>query len=352
MASALEIVHVDFSPVWRGGQQQLLLLARELRARGCRQTVVARPGVVMQRMQAEEGWEVMAPGASAIGRARHADVVHGHDGHAHNWLLRATWNHHGRRVLSRRVAFPIRGMWSRWKYRHLDLAITVSAFVRAQVEAAGMARERITVIPDGIALNELPAAGWARQRVRAHCGLDEATPCLVCLGALTAEKGVGDAIAALGELAPPTRLLVPSSGPLLRTLQQQARALGCAERVRFGGGEAFSAAEWVAAADVLLMPSRAEGLGSAALLAMALERPVVATRAGGIPELIEDEVTGLLAPAGAASALAACCRRLLQDAALAARLVAAAREQVASRYSAAQVGAATLAAYETAVGAP
>ncbi|MGH9477348.1 MAG: glycosyltransferase family 4 protein [Terriglobales bacterium] len=339
----MEVVHADFSRVWRGGQQQLLLLARELRALGCTQTVVARRGVVAQRLR-EAGFAVLAPGGLARRQARRAAIVHAHEGHAHSWMLRTLWRGQARQVLSRRVAFAIRNPVSRWKYRQLDLVIAVSEAVRRQARSTGLAQERIVVIPDGIALEDLPAAG-ARARVRARCGIPDEAPGLVCVSALTEEKGVGDALLALARL-PALWLLLAGTGPQLGGLRRLARELGCENRVVWGGGE-FTPAEWVAAGDVLLMPSREEGLGSAALVAMAMERPVVATRTGGIPELVEDGVSGLLAPVGDIAALAAQCARLFDDATLAARVRQAARLRVERQFTAARVAAATVIAYQS-----
>ncbi|MGH9468501.1 MAG: glycosyltransferase family 4 protein [Terriglobales bacterium] len=349
MARGLEIVHADFSSAWRGGQQQLLFLVRELRRLGCRQTIVAPSGAVSRRL-AEEGFTLVLPGREARRRAAAAGVVHVHDGHAHTWLLRATSRRGARRVLSRRVAYPIRGVLSRWKYRQLDLVIAVSRYVQAQVLATGMAAGRIRVIHDCLELDGLPEAAQtaeARARARRQCRLQDEALYAVCLGAFTAEKGVSDAIAALAQLPPPWRLILPGSGPLRAALEQQCARLGCAARVRFTGGEAAAAQDWVAAADVLLMPSREEGFGSAGLLAMALGCPVVASRVGGIPELVEHEASGLLIPAADPPALAAACRRLAAEPQLREKLVRAGLERV-QHYRSRETAAATLAAYEAA----
>ncbi|MGH9483118.1 MAG: glycosyltransferase family 4 protein, partial [Terriglobales bacterium] len=347
MANLPRIAHADFSPVWRGGQQQLLLLIRQLREFGCEQMVIARPGVVMQRLQAAEV-EVAAPGLRARRWASSADVMHAHDGHAHTWALQAAWRHRGLRVLSRRVAFPIRGWGSRWKYRRLDLAIAVSECVRREVSATGLAPARIAVIPDAVDFAELPDPAAARDRVRARCNAPAGAILLVCVGALTPEKGVGDLIAALSRLPASCRVVLPGEGPLRGTLQRRALALDVSERVHFVDQSEFSPADWVAAADVLVMPSRQEGLGSAALLAMSLGRPVVATAVGGIPELIEPEVTGLLVPVGDIEALAGACRRLVDEPGLGERLATAASMRVRQRHAIAQIAAATLAAYSAA----
>lgn len=341
----MEVVHADFSPVWRGGQQQLLLLARELRALGWEQSVIAPAGPVAERLR-QAGIEVVAPGGAARRRARQAALVHAHDGHAHSWMLRALWRAPARRVLSRRVAYAIPSPFSRWKFRQLDLVLAVSAAAAAPVRATGLAPERVVVIPDGIALADLPPEP-TRLRLRAEYGIAPTAPCLVCVGALTAEKGVEVALEALARLPAHVRLLLPGSGDRLPALRHRAQALGCLARVQWGGEEKFSMAEWVAAGDLLVVPSRSEGLGSAAMLAMAQRRPVVASRTGGLPELIEDGVTGLLVPPGDPAALADACARLLADPALAAALGAAARARIEQRYTAAHMAAATAAAYNS-----
>ncbi|TAN22149.1 MAG: glycosyltransferase family 1 protein [Acidobacteria bacterium] len=341
-----QIVHVDFSCEWRGGQQQLWLLAHELRQRGCEQTLVAPEGAVAQRF-AGAGFRVLAPGTRAARQhAQTAAIVHAHEGHAHSWMLRAAHGGAARQVLSRRVAFAIRSPFSRWKYRRLDRVLAVSRFVAAQVQATGLAPARIAVVPDGIALHDLPDPAVARPRVRARSGIEADARWLVCLGALTPEKGVADAIAALARMPADCRLVLPGRGPLQPQLHRQAAALACAARVHFVTDSAFTPAEWVAAGDVVLMPSHEEGFGSAALLAMALERPVVASQAGGIPEVIEDGVTGLLVPVGATAALAEAGLRLLREPALASRLVAAAQARLRERFTVERMAEATLAAYD------
>lgn len=101
------------------------------------------------------------------------------------------------------------------------------------------------------------------------------------------------------------RLVLIGEGTQRETLEQQARALGVADRVAFLGPKPQSlVADWIAAADLLTLPSRAEGSPNVVVEALASGTPVVASRVGGIPDLVDDGVTGLLVPAGDAAALA------------------------------------------------
>lgn len=344
MAKPARIAHLDGGEGWRGGQQQLLFLARGLRRQGCQQVVIARPGVVTDRLRGE-GFEVIPPGLGAWRRVRQADIAHAHDGRAHSWVLHSR-KRRGR-VLSRRVAYPIRGWVSGWRYRRMDLVIAVSERARQQVLATGLAKEKVIVIPDGVDRDELRQTAGARTRVRAQAGLAASQSLLVCVGAFTPEKGVGDALEALARLPQSCVLALTGEGPGQADLVRQVRERKLEQRVLFVRGQGTPAG-WVAAAEILLMPSHAEGLGSAALLAMGLGVPVVATRVGGIPELIEDEVNGLLAPAGDAPALARACERLLADEVLARRLAARGEQLARERHDSLLLAEVTLHAYQTA----
>jgi len=102
----------------------------------------------------------------------------------------------------------------------------------------------------------------------------------------------------------------------------------------------------LAAADVVALPSLQEGLGVAALEAMAAGRPVVASRVGGLAEAVVHEETGLLVPPGDPTALATALARLARDPGLRARLGAAGRARVLAHYTAARMAEGTLACYE------
>lgn len=338
----MRITHCDFGRDWRGGQQQLLLLAQALARRGCEQRFVVGGAAVAARIRAA-GLAVERAGLKGALALGWADVMHAHDGRAHGWMLAAGGWARGTRVLTRRVPFAIGSGVGRWKMRRLDLAIAVSEAVRHELLAAGVAAARIAVIPDGIDLDALPPPGAGAQ-LRQRLGIDAGETCLVCLGAFTPEKGVEDLIEALADLRG-CRLLLGGQGPGRAGLDARAQALGVADRIVHAGGE--PPAELVAAGDVFVMPSRQEGLGSALLLAMALERPIVASRVGGIPELVADEQTGLLTPAADPPALAAAVKRLLATPALGVRLAAAARLAVRP-YGIGDVAERTLAAYEKA----
>jgi len=205
-----------------------------------------------------------------------------------------------RRVASRRVAFVPRRRWTyRLQYsRTCDAVIAVSDCVRGLLLDAGVPEANIAVIPDGIEIPEVLAEGSVRAGVRARWGFGADEFVVGHLGASSYEKGQAVALEAAQILAgkcPKARLVLTSGdSPPAQAVPSNVRWLGYQEDLRefFGG------------LDLYMMPSHAEGLGSSALLAMAHGLAVVATRVGGLPEIVAEGRTGWLIPPGSPLALA------------------------------------------------
>jgi glycosyltransferase involved in cell wall biosynthesis len=184
--------------------------------------------------------------------------------------------------------------------------VAVSEKIRELSVQAGVPRERIEVIPDGIELPaELPsAAERLRLRTTWHCGDDDFVVGL--LGAATPEKGQDVALQALEQFAKrlPQIRLVLAGGEAADIAGSGATGVGAnAKRVlRLGAIEDL--ASFFPGLDLFIMPSKAEGLGSSALWAMSYGLPVVATRVGGLPEIVVENETGWLIPASSSQALA------------------------------------------------
>jgi glycosyltransferase involved in cell wall biosynthesis len=155
-------------------------------------------------------------------------------------------------------------------------------------------------------------------------------PRVVFLGRLAPAKGVVTLIEALARLRTPgAQLLLVGDGPERSRLEGVARRLGVAERVHITGFvEHHRVPAVLASGDVLVLPSVYEELGTVLIEAMAVGLPVIASRVGGIPELIHDGENGLLVPPGDVRPLAAAIDRVLGDPDLARRLAAAARRRV------------------------
>ena len=207
-----------------------------------------------------------------------------------------------------------------------DLTLFVCQHDRGLAEQAGILRRcrRHRVVPNGIDLAGLPPArGTPDGRTLGFLGRLEAVKNpLLALEVLAALRDDGH------------RLVVIGDGPLMGALRERAAALGLADRVELAGSLARPAAlERLAGLDVLLVPSLWEGMPLAPLEAMAIGVPVIASRVGGLPEIIADGRTGVLIDGHDPRRYADAVRRLTDDAAWRAGIVACARADVAARFS-------------------
>jgi glycosyltransferase involved in cell wall biosynthesis len=177
-------------------------------------------------------------------------------------------------------------------------------------------------------------AGRGRCAVRAAEGVDAGTPCLLVVASLVHRKGIDVLLKALARLASDGLepvLWIAGEGEEHSNLERLSTRLQLTKQVRFLG-QRDDVADLIQASDLVVLPSRLEGLGVAALEAMALGRPVVASNVGGLAEAIDDEHTGLLVPPEDPAALAAALARLTQDPALRRRLGDAGPQRIEAEY--------------------
>ncbi len=213
-----------------------------------------------------------------------------------------------------------------WAARRSARVVAISSYTAAEVRE--LADVPIDVIPYTTSLPEPPAAARRPGPI-------------LFVGRLVARKGVDrliGALARLGAESPPLEIV--GDGPERAGLEDVARRLGVSGRVVFRGKiSAAALQESYARAVVAVLPAvrdargDTEGLGVVLLEAMNHGTPVVASRVGGIPDIVEDGVSGLLVPPGDEAALADALHRVINDPALADRLGAAGRERVRSEFS-------------------
>jgi len=173
------------------------------------------------------------------------------------------------------------------------------------------------------------------EALRSSLGLPSRAPLVVAVSRLNPMKGIDDLLKAAALLEgrfDEARFVIVGDGASRRDLEEQARLLGLAGRVLFTGTR-LDVAAILSQAAISVAPSLSEGLSNVVLESMAAGVPVVATRVGGTPELLEDGVTGLLVPPCDAPALAVAIGRLLEDEPLARRLGEAARARAVDRFS-------------------
>jgi glycosyltransferase involved in cell wall biosynthesis len=351
----VRVLHVDPERGWGGGEVQVTTLLRELATRGHESRLAADPsgklapaaralGVPVVPLRIRNHFDLGA-GLALRRLVRGHDVVHFHTARAH--ALAPFCRRRGARlVVTRRMDYvPAGGPYVRYLYNHgVDAVIAISGGVRDALLRVGVRPERIHLVPSGIVVGA-PAPAADRARVRAEWGIADRDVLVLLPGALERRKGHATLLAAARLLAPSRpelRYVFCGAGSAEAALRAEAVDLG--DLVRFAGFRADLGA-CLAAADVAVLPSLQEGLGVAALEAMAAERPVVGSRVGGLAEAVVHGETGVLVPPADPGALAAALMRLAGDVPLRARLGAAGRARVLARYTAAKMAEGTLACY-------
>lgn len=362
----IRILHVDSERPWRGGQNQILLLMRRQRARGDQPHLAAPAEAALSARAAAESFPVHPVAmrgtwdlASVLAVARvmgaiRPDVVHWHAARAHAIGAMASLVHPApARVLSRRVELPVRrSIGSKLLYAlPVDRFAAISRAVRDALVQSGVAAERIDVVPSGI---DPPATldPGDRVKLRRGLGVESGNTLAVTVAALAPGKGHGDllrAMAAASTRAPSLRLWIVGEGPLESELRRETRSLGLEGGVQFLGFRTDIQA-LLQAADLFCLATRHEGLGSSILEAMAAGLPVVASRVGGIPEIVEEGRTGILVPGADTVALADALERMAADPGLRERMGVAARA-MASFFSADRTAEGTYRTYGAALSA-
>jgi glycosyltransferase involved in cell wall biosynthesis len=218
--------------------------------------------------------------------------------------------------------------------RFVDRFIAVSkANARYLVEEKGLPAGKVVVVENGCDLRRFADSG-AASTVRQELGLRGQDRVLLVVGRLEPQKGhrvLLDALPAVRAEFGSAIVVCVGEGGERAALEAQAVRLGVEGAVRFAGFRS-DVQRWLAAADVVVLPSFYEGLPLAAIEALAASRPVVATAVDGTPEVIVDGQTGLTVPPGDAKGLAAAIARLLREPLLAHRLGQAGRRRVEERF--------------------
>lgn len=216
------------------------------------------------------------------------------------------------------------------KVEEADAVVCISDFCRSQLMALVGERHwgKLEVVHCGIDVDAFAPATEPRP--------DDAPLSVLVLGRLVPEKGQAlllEAVAALRAAGRDVRLTVLGDGPDRGRLERLADRLGLRDVVHFGGAvPQTETAAWYQAADVFCLPSFAEGVPVVLMEAMATGLPVVTTRIAGIPELVEDGVSGRLVPPGRADLLASALAELADDPALRRRMGEAGRRAVCEEF--------------------
>jgi glycosyltransferase involved in cell wall biosynthesis len=328
---SLRILHVVANRWWTGTADPALDLARALKERGHSVWFACVRGDVLEahvraagvtlveelslERTARPSW--LAAQISTLRRViqtREIDVVHAHQTHDH-WLAalgrRGTAAALVRTVHHRRAVHA--GPAARWLLRRTDALVAVSEGIAARLRATGTPARRVTVVPGAVDAERFtPAVDGTPVRVELELG---AAPTVGCVARLVPKRGhdvLLRAVARLRDRMPEVRLVLVGRGEGRPVLESLVRELGLEKTVLFAGYRGADLPAVLAAIDCfVLLGVGSEETCRAVLEAMAVARPVVAARAGAIPEIVVDGETGWLVdptPETVAAALEAALR--------------------------------------------
>ena len=358
----MRILHLNTEHTWRGGEAQLLHLAEGLSRRGKSCLVVGQPDSEILKRARDKGLETEAIpmpsewSLTAVLRLRRIlkkkriQIIHMHTSHAcalGGWAARLA--RVPVRVISRRVDFSVRSN----PLRHLkygwgvDRIIAISKGVRDVLIRDGLNPNRIEVIHSGINPESFDPA-YPAGEARAELGIAQASPVVGCIAHFADHKGHRYLIEAARQVVsavPDTRFLLVGEGELKYNVELMIKKLALDNHFILTGFR-LDIQRLLSAMDLVVLSSHQEGLGTSLLDAMAMARPVVATRVGGIPEMIEDGVNGRLVSPRDPAALADGMIELLKDPEKRKRMGEAGRARVMKSFSANAMVSATEALYQ------
>lgn len=358
----MSLFQIDAGKEWRGGQRQSFFLAKELKRRGLPFLFVVQPESPLHQKALEAELPVLALKVksefdfSAVLRLawamkrRKCLLAHFHD--AHSVAVGSTAASLAKvryRVITRRVDFPLKkNYFSRRKYRRkVDAIIAISEGVKRVMVEGGINRKLIEVIPSGIdfsAFDEVSSRDYLRREF-SFAPDDYLVGIVAALADHKGHKYLIQAIRILKEHSAKIKLVIVGHGPLQMELDRQAKESGVEDIVFFLGFRE-DVPRILASLDLFVLSSYLEGLGSSLLDAMASRLPVVATRTGGIPEIVIEGETGVLVPPRDPEALAQAILRLYKDRELAARFGRRGYEVVHQKFSAEAMARRVVAVYE------
>ena len=361
-------LHIDTARTWRGGQNQVLLTVIGLREIGCRATLVAHPDGEL-RARAAEGLDLVpiAPRTEVDLRAawrlsrvvKHLkpDLIHAHDPHgvamASLALSLGASTPAPALVAARRVDFHLKSnSFSRWKHRQVDCFIAASEAIRRMLIGDGVPADRTVTVHEGIDVDHVLAAPAVN--VHEAFWLPHGSPVVGNVAALVPHKGHRHLIEAAHLVVrevPDARFIILGEGELREQLERQVREYQLEKHVLLPGFRT-DVLGCLKGFDLFVMSSVTEGLGTSLLDAMACSKAIVATRTGGLPEVVDEGRTGFLVAPRDHHAMARSIIRMLREEPLRRQMGEAGLARVRDRFTVERMVAETAAVYKRVVGTP
>jgi L-malate glycosyltransferase len=361
MKLKLKILHLSSEKTWRGGEQQIAYLIDELNAMDVENLVAARAGsafekhcqsnaIKMTAFPFKNSFDVTtALGIKHLCTTEQIDLIHLHSAKSHAiGVLSAMLGNKKPLILSRRVDFvPKRNMLTRLKYNHnaIKRIVGVSDKITSIMKNYVKNPSLCITVHSGVDLEKFGNRP-AENSLRKEFNIAGQTMLIGNTSALEGHKDYFtfiETIKKLAEAGIPVKAFIIGDGSQKERLQEFVKQKELTAHVIFTGFRK-DIIRILPDLDLFLMTSNEEGLGTSVLDAFLAKVPVVATKAGGIPEMVIHEKTGMLAPVGDAGTLADHIKRVFHDNTLRDRIIGGASEKV-SEFSKELTAKKTLAVY-------
>jgi glycosyltransferase involved in cell wall biosynthesis len=328
----IRVLHVSTPSTWRGGEQQVFNLSL-MQSQGSDvlpMVLTPKSSELGIRLREQKVHVIefdsagvfkisLARTISQLCKAEKIDLVHTHDSHAHTAavLSASLFGNATPLVVHRRVDFPVSGSpFSKWKYNHASVRkiICVSDMIRTVTQPAINASEKLEVIYSGVDPQRY-AENSVENILRKEFGVGPEYLLIGNLSALADHKDYPTflrTIPELGKRGLKAKYIIAGDGPDREKIVKLAQEMHVEDQIIFTGFRK-DVVQVMLSLDVFLMTSKTEGLGTILIEAFLAGVPVVATRAGGIPELVKHGDTGLLCPVADVQCLADAVQRLVED---------------------------------------
>ena len=342
--SSPKILHVSTPLIWRGGEQQLVYTFEELQKKGIEQMIICPEGSELSEYCSQNNLPfATAPKRSSLDlgfvrklaklvKEQQFDIVHAHDSHAHTFTVLSSLLHGMKKpiVLHRRVDYPVsKSFFSRYKYNHpqIQRIICVSEEVKRVLTHSLKEPEKAVVVYSGIDIKKFVFSG--ENIIRKEFSIPADKTLIGNVAAITQQKDYFTFVAAAESIYKTRKdvhFVAIGDGDQRIEIEALVKAKGLENAFTFLGFRK-DINRLMPCLDILMFSSEKEGLGTTIIDAFAANVAVVATAAGGIPELVVHNQTGLLAGVKQPEELANGVITLLEDNHLKHRLVSNARIQ-------------------------
>jgi len=340
----IKVLHIDAGHEWRGGQQQVAYLLQNMIDAGYDTKLVCPAGSPLLQHSCEKNLPVAsllltsktrlndARAIAMLCREEGFQIIHAHCSHSLTLAILSRLLYRNVRIVaSRRVDFhvkkPIVGAL-KYRTKLLDKIICVSDAIREILIGDGVQPEKVVTVRSGIDLHKFDDAN--PQGLREEFSIPSDHVIILTVAALVGHKDYPTLLKAAQKVISKTEkvtFLAVGEGPKKEELLQLAAELNLGDRFIFTGHK-NDVGRFLKLADIFVLASKTEGLGTSLLDAQVAGCAIVATEAGGIPEIVKDGETGLLAPPENAEALADGLLRIIEDKKERSRLAKNAQKEV------------------------